>query len=429
MSDSEEDDFLTAPAARRAGAGGDADMDGGPSGLGSRRRAPPPKKALPEPAMPDFLRAMINDNERKKAAENKVKLQARKEDENDAQVHDLLQRGKDLTAACAWDEEEREPFFLYCPPCEADKDFVLWLREAQLSHDDADTPVASPLDLRDLIRDLGGGAGRRLSAPLSGQTRTALAALAVFHNDGGVRAECRETLSAHLRSDGEAWSALEGVLLRALCDLGYPDERLPPRLRATMQAPSTPRTLVRYKTGERVRLRDTGDSDGRRSSWVKGRILRAKDMGKFEVELEDGTHKTIVLPSAHVQQLPELSTTEWSDEDEGSDDEDYEPAPVPSTAALHLPPFLLLLLPFLQSGAALEAEGGREGGREGERERERERERACGWYRVLLDLLMHSSSSAADARCDLVYIYIYIYIYICIYIYTYTCGIVIYIYI
>jgi len=69
----------------------------------------------------------------------------------------------------------------------------------------------------------------------------------------------------------------------------------------------------------------------RAGGWVKGRILRAQDMGNFEVELEDGTHKTIVLPSAHVQQQPELSTTEWSDEDEGSDDEDYEPA----TCALH----------------------------------------------------------------------------------------------
>jgi len=372
MSDSEEDDFLTAPAAARGqGAGGDVDMDGGPSGRDSRRRAPPAKKAPTEPALPDFLREMINDEERKKAAENKVKLQARKEDENDAQVHDLLQRSKALTADCACEEVEREPFFHYCPRCEP---------VAHLSHDDADAPVATPLELRNLIHDLGVGAGRRVSAPLSGQTRTALAALAVFHNDGGVRAECRETLNAHLRSDGEAWSALQGVLLRALCDLGYPDERLPPRMRATLQAPSTPRTLVWYKTGERVRLRDTGDSDGRHSSWVQGRILCAKDMGKFEVELEDGTHKTIVLPSAHVQKLPEVSATEWSDEDEGSDNEDYEPAPVPSTTALHLPPFLLLLLPFLQSGAA--------------------QEEASGWYRVLLDVLVHASSSVADVSRD-----------------------------
>jgi|LauGreDrversion4_1035100.scaffolds.fasta_scaffold3551158_1 hypothetical protein len=44
-----------------------------------------------------------------------------------------------------------------------------------------------------------------------------MAALAVFHNDCGVRAECFETLSDHLRSDGEAWSALEGGLRGVSC--------------------------------------------------------------------------------------------------------------------------------------------------------------------------------------------------------------------
>ena len=74
------------------------DMDGGPSGWDSRRRAPPAKKAPSEPALPDFLRTMINDVARKKATENKVKLHWNKEDGNDAQVHALLQWDKDLVA-------------------------------------------------------------------------------------------------------------------------------------------------------------------------------------------------------------------------------------------------------------------------------------------------------------------------------------------
>ena len=206
---------------------------------------------------------MIVDDQRKKAAENKVKLQTRKEDEHDALMLDLLQRGKDLAAEGGREEEEREPFFLYCPAVEP---------EAHLRHSESDALVTSTVELRDLIRDLGGGAGRRVPAPLSEQTRTALATLAVFHGDGGVRDESRETLCAHLRAHREAWTALEGTLLRALCDLGFPDERLPPRLRAAMQAPGTPRTLVRYKAGAGVRLRKSASQ-----RWLEGRILRPTD--------------------------------------------------------------------------------------------------------------------------------------------------------
>ena len=45
---------------------------------------------------------MIADDERRKAAENKVKLQMRQEDEHAALVHDLLQRGEDFLANETW---------------------------------------------------------------------------------------------------------------------------------------------------------------------------------------------------------------------------------------------------------------------------------------------------------------------------------------
>ena len=243
------------------------------------------------------LSEMIVDDERKKAAENKVKLQTRKEDEHDALMLDLLQRGKDL-AAEGEEEEEREPFFLYCPPVEP---------EAHLRCSVSDAPVTSQAELQDLIRDLAGGVGHRVPAPLSVQTRAALATLAVFHGEGGVRDDCRKTLCADLGADRDAWTALEGIILRALCDLGFPHERLPPRLRAAMEAHGTPRTLVQYKAGARVRVRDNASK-----RWVEGRILRPEDAlvagggSAFEVQYRHtyALTETRSLIRAHARSLP-----------------------------------------------------------------------------------------------------------------------------
>ena len=44
---------------------------------------------------------------------------------------------------------------------------------------------------------------------------------------------------------------------------------------------------------------------------------------RSQVELEGGTHETVVLPSAQVQQLPDVSAgeSESDDEDDSDDDE------------------------------------------------------------------------------------------------------------
>jgi len=197
---------------------------------------------------PEFLRMMMHEERLKSQAEERARNDfgsgGREGGGDIATIGESKAEESDSLDA---DDEVQEcpPFFLHCPPC-----------QPAVKMQDLGAGIVSEQDLRSVIRDL-----HLQGLPFTAAARTALATLAVFHGDGGIRGESRQMLCADLKTDRQAWAMLQSVLLCALCDVGFPEDQLGEPLAICLNESGAPRTLVCFhswgdtRQGPRVNVR------------------------------------------------------------------------------------------------------------------------------------------------------------------------------